>query len=55
MRAKWYPHASRNNLWRLRSNPKRYAYEVAKFFGVLNHPFVQRILLNLPNGVMEMR
>lgn len=43
LRRKWHPHASRNNLWKLRNKPLEYAYEVAKFFGVLNHDFVVRI------------
>lgn len=41
----WHKHASRERLWGLRyRDPKRYAYEVAKFFGVLDHPFVRRVL-----------
>lgn len=45
MRAKFYPHASRNNLWGLRnSDPVAFAREVAKFWGVTDHPFVVRVL-----------
>lgn len=51
MRAKFYPYASRNCLCSLRKTPRLFAYHVATFWGVLNHPFVTR--LRLTEGTAE--
>jgi hypothetical protein len=45
MRSRWHPHASRRNLWVLKEiDPEKYAYEVAKFFGVIQHQFARIII-----------
>lgn len=44
MRAKFYPHASREKLWGLRhKDPILYARKVAEFWGVLKHPLCERV------------